>query len=235
MVRSVVAAVLLSAAVLFSVPSAHANSGELLDFAGLGNLQAVGNFYNGGGLASTPNYGVTFSSNFFGLISTKFGGAGNYNPEIFTGTQTISIPAAIFINGTTGSMAVGVMNVAAGFSNGLNFFYSAGFTGSQAETVTVWSGTNGTGTVLATITLQNNNGGCSGSGYAFCNWSNTPGLSFSGTAHSVTFSGPTNELGIAEITLGSPRTAIPEPSTIYLFGIGLVGVTLGRMRRFFGA
>ena len=67
MVRSVVGALLFCSLIIcFAAVPARANSGELLSFEGIGNLQAVGSFYNGGGLSSTPNYGVTFSSNFYG-------------------------------------------------------------------------------------------------------------------------------------------------------------------------
>jgi hypothetical protein len=126
---------------------------------------------------------------------------------------------------------MGVMNAARGFSNGLNFYYTAGFTGNQTGTVTVWSGANGTGMVLATITLTNNNASCSAPSY--CTWS-SDGVNFSGTAHSVTFSGPANELGLADLTLGKNTTAVPEPSSIFLLGSGLVGVSFFRVRRFLG-
>jgi len=222
MIRSALIALTVAlTALFFSASPAYANSGELMTFQGLGDLQPVGNFYNGGGLANTPNYGVTFSSNFFGLRAIANGGAGNFAPTP-TGTP------AIFMNGPTGSMVTGVMNVAPGFSNGLNFFYTAGFTGNQTETVTIWSGSNGTGTVLATISLANNNSSCTTP--AYCVWSNVQ-ESFSGTAHSVTFSGPANEIGFADITLNSSTTAVPEPSSLYLMGLGLAGVSAGQIRK----
>jgi len=49
----------------------------------------------------------------------------------------------------------------------------------------------------------------------------------------VTFSGPANELGLADITLGSNSTAVPEPSTIYFLATGLTGLSVGSIRRFF--
>jgi len=226
MVRSMLKVIVLVTAVSFFTASAFAHAGEILTFQGLGDQQPVGNFYNGGGLASTPNYGVSFSSNFFGLKSIANGGAGN-----FAGTP-LGTPAIFITNGTTGAPATGVMNVGPGFSNGINFFFTAGFTGGQTETVTIWSGANGTGTVLATITLANNNGTCGSP--AYCNWSDI-GASFqNGVAHSVTFTGPANELGITDITLGSSSTAIPEPSSIYLLGTGLAGIVLSKARRLLG-
>lgn len=213
----------LAAGILYlsiSTP-ALANSGELLNFQGLGDLQPVGNFYNGGGLTSTPNYGITFSSNFYGLRSVYNGGSGAFAADP-TGTP------AIFVNGTAGSNVTGYMNVSNGFSGGIQFFYTAGF----SETVTVWSGANGTGSILATITLSPNNGSCTGFP-TYCNWT-TAGLTFSGSAKSVTFTGTADGIGIADITIGSASTAIPEPSALYLLGTGLVGISLGRVRRFLG-
>jgi hypothetical protein len=223
MMRSVYSSVLLSTLLLLSA-SAYANSGRLLSFQGIGDMQEVGNFYNGGGIHGTPNLRITFSSNFFAIRSVFNNGSGEFN-------ATPSTTPAIFIDGTTGTAATGVMNDARGFGKGLNFYYTAGFTGTQTETVTVWSGANGSGTVLATITLANNNSSCSAPTY--CTWS-SDGVNFSGTAHSVTFSGPANELGLADITLGSNTTAVPEPSGIYLLGTGLAGISFFRIRRFLG-
>lgn len=201
--------------------AAFANSVELLNFNYLGDLQQVGNFYNGSGPADR-NYGITFSSDFFGLRSYANGGSGNF------GATPVGTPAVFISSGQTGSAALGVMNVNGGFTTGLNFFYTAAFAPGQSEMVTVWSGTNGTGTVLATLMLANNNGSCTAP--AYCNWSDASML-FSGTAHSVTFSGPSNEVGFTDITIGSKNTAVPEPSTIYLLGGGIVGVGLRGFRR----
>ena len=210
MTRFVSSSIVLSILLLISVSAFAHSGGELLSFQGIHDMQEVGNFYDGGQGPGIPrgvhNYGVSFSSNFFALRSVFSGGNGEFS-------TTPTTTPAIFIDGTTGAASTGVLNASRGFSKGFNFYYTAGFTGNQTGTVTIWSGANGTGTVLATITLANNNASCSSPSY--CTWS-SDGVNFSGTAHSVTFSGPANELGLADITLGSKSTAVPEPSSFFL-------------------
>jgi hypothetical protein len=203
--------------------AAHASSTILLNFAGLKDLEPVSNFYNGGsggfGSMSPNNFGITFSSNALAIKSYLKGGSGGF---VLPPTGT---PALFFNSGTSG-----YLNVASGFSTGINFFYAAGAQG----TVTVWSGANGTGSVLATITLGVNSGitnGCSGFP-SYCNWT-AVGLTFSGTGKSVTFSGPANQIGVTDITLGSSRTGVPEPSSLLLFGTGLVIFSSSQVRRLF--
>jgi len=212
--------VMVISALAFSASAAHAHSsGELLSFQGVQDMQPVGDFYNGAGLPGTPNYGITFSSNFLGLRSFSRPGNGAFAP---TPTAT----PAIFLPGSTGNSVTGIMNVSGGFTNGLQFFYTAGF----SQTVTLWSGTNGTGTVLATISLAANDGNCMNFP-TYCNWS-TVGVNLgSSSVKSVTFTGPANSLGISDITVGASTTAVPEPSTLCLLGTGLVGASIRQLRK----
>jgi hypothetical protein len=222
MTRSVCSALIFSTLLALSI-SAHANSGELLNFQGLGNLQQVGNFYNGDGISGTPNFGVTFSSNFYGIWPTSRNGAGNFAPT------PVGTPPIFVMGPTDGLQATGTMNITNGFSNGLDFYYAFNpMSAGQNVTVTVWSGANGTGSILLTISLSSN--ACSGTPY-FCTWTQV-GNSFTGTAHSITFSGPADQFGLADMTLGSSKTAIPEPSSILLLAVGGAGISLGALRRF---
>lgn len=113
------------------------------------------------------------------------------------------------------------MNVAGGFTTGFSFYYAdqVGFTG----TVNVYSGPSGTGTLLASLSLPS-----------------TPdpynvfvpvGVTFSGTADSVIFSGAANFIGFDNITLGSGTPTVPEPYSLALLGTGLLGLGLVRARR----
>jgi hypothetical protein len=111
------------------------------------------------------------------------------------------------------------MDVASGFDTGFSFFYTST---SFAGDVTVWSGLNGTGTLLTTINLAAL-GGCS-TAPNFCNWA-AAGGSFAGVAESAIFTGVANQIGFDNITIGSssPGT-VPEPRLIILPLMLLFGI-----------
>lgn len=169
----------------------------------VGNEQLL-NYYNGGTdqYGNTgPNYGISFGTDALAL--------GQYPaaPGSNTGNEPDGGNALIFLTGTGD-----LMNVAAGFTTGFSFYYDcpANLTGS----INVYSGINGTGTLLASLTLPGTS--VNSTEPFFGNW--TPiGVAFSGTAESVDFSGTANEIAFSDVTLDSSTpilNPVPEPTTV---------------------
>jgi hypothetical protein len=196
-----------------------------LDFA-LPDVNAGGtayeeilDYYNGGTDqygSSGANYGISFTSTALAL-----GQYALYPTLSNTGNEPGGGNGMIFLSGSAD-----VMNVAAGFNTGFSFYYAAAFAGS----ISVYSGLNGTGTLLATLTLpavgvQD----VTEPYYGLEGW--TPiGVSFSGTAESVDFSGTANYIAFADVTLNSSTpiigSGVPETTGInicVLAGLVLAG------------
>ncbi|PZQ59499.1 MAG: PEP-CTERM sorting domain-containing protein [Phenylobacterium zucineum] len=211
---------LLAAAAAAALSIAAPASAEIivLDFEGVGDLNPVGNFYNGG---AGTNYGVEFSGDTLAVVDADDGGSGNFANEPSSNT------IMFFLNANNA-----ILNFAAGFTTGFSFFYSS----STAATVNVYDGLNGTGNLLGSLNLdaqgfQN----CTGDpGGDFCNWT-AVGVAFAGTAKSINFGGTANQTGFDDITFGSDRpggTIVPEPSTWAMMLLGFAGLGSAlRMRR----
>ena len=189
-----------------------------LTFEGVGDGAQILDFYNGGTDSagnSGTNYGVSFSSDSLAIVSATAGGGGNFegNPSGST--------IAFFLSG-----AGDLINVAAGFTTGFSFFYSS----STAGSVDVYSGLNGTGTLLASVPLTANfQDHCSATATtSFCSW-DPVGVSFAGTAESVLFGGTANQTGYDDITFGS-SSPVPEASSLLLIASGLLGLGFARRR-----
>lgn len=117
------------------------------------------------------------------------------------------------------------MNVAAGFDGGLSFYYYNASNALFSGGVSVYSGLNGHGTRLSSVSLDRN------SRWSFLD------LTFSGIAQSVIFNGsPLFFTGFDDVTLGVSAAVhpVPEPSALGLFGLGvlLMGSFAGLRRRF---
>jgi hypothetical protein len=93
-------------------------------------------------------------------------------------------------------------------------------------TITAWSGLNGTGTQLASITLDPNstNGGCTSSAYCF--WS-TASLAWGGLAQSIQFGDAALKGGFDDITVNP----VPLPAAGWLLMSALGGIGAWRRKR----
>ncbi|MGA9422605.1 MAG: hypothetical protein WBW61_09590 [Rhodanobacteraceae bacterium] len=204
----------------------------VLDFEGLGDQEAVNEFYNGGtgGSGSGPgaNYGVSFSTNSLALIDSDDGGSGNFGGE--PSPDTI----LFFLSG-----AAATMNVPGGFTTGFSFFYSAI---NNPGVIRVYDGLDATGNLLATLDLPLTPAGGAPDPTGDFSPLVPIGVTFAGTAMSVDFGGTVNQVGFDNITLGSgtpggggppPPPSIPTPtlSLGWLLALGALLAVVGFTRR----
>ncbi|OWQ88807.1 hypothetical protein CDN99_15110 [Roseateles aquatilis] len=180
----------------------------VIDFDGPTSFAPIGDYYNGG---AGPNLGVSFTEPALGLANDALG-------TYFTNAPSMG---GVMFTFDTGAF----MNVAKGFTGEVSFFYSAA--AAFADAVTIYSGLNGTGSVLGTFSLTDNATlGCSDSG--FCHWDRLS-LAFNGTAQSIGFGAGAGQLAFDDVSI----SAVPEPESfaLMLAGLAAMGVVTRRQRR----
>jgi hypothetical protein len=222
--KNLVMAAVASTALVWAAGAANAST--VLTFEGLKALEPVMNYYDGGfggdGSGPGPNDGITFSSNSIALIEGIDGS--NFQGEPSPDT------VLSFLTGTGD-----IMNVAAGFTTGFSFYYSSLFDKGEVD---VYSGLNGTGTLLQSLSLPLTPMGVEGSPqcpgpYQFCPFEPI-GVAFSGTAESVDFADNANSIVFDNITLGDstpvgptpPPPSAPEPASLPLLAAGIAALGL---------
>jgi hypothetical protein len=150
-----------------------------------------------------------------------------------------------FENNPSGNNAVmfqalaDTMNLSPGYAlTSLSFAYSIennAYTSGASAYVSIWSGLNGTGTLLDTVALSANPTSvtCAHTGDVFCTWSMAT-ASFTGTAESVVWGSTpasgTNGIGETEFDSIS-MTVVPLPGALPLLLSGVGAFALWRHRR----
>ncbi|KQP43110.1 VPLPA-CTERM sorting domain-containing protein [Pseudorhodoferax sp. Leaf274] len=155
----------------------------------------------------------------YAASGVRFGGGAeglrNQDPDFVYFSNNPS-PVGILV----GNAAAATMNVDGGFSGAFSFWYSS--LDAVLGGVSIWSGLDGNGTLLASFDLAGNaQDGCDGATY--CNF-DLLSTSFSGVAYSVTFA---EAIGYDDVTFN----AVPEPASALLMGLGLAGLAASRRRR----
>jgi hypothetical protein len=197
---------LAALAMLAAVP-ASAQRAIKIDFELIpGYVGFIRDFYNGNG---GPNYGVTFTDAIANLSNDDLGPYYDGAPSPIT-VMLAYDPTAI-------------MNVVAGFSGQMTFYYSN--LPATQQVVRIYSGLNGTGTLLASIDLPGNaSDGCNT--VLYCRFDFAV-MRFDGVARSVNFGGNPQQTLFDDISI----TVLPEPASLSLLAAGLIGVLMQRRRR----
>lgn len=235
--KSNAVALLLAAGVLALGAAAQAQVTETMNFVGVNSGTSTGaaveNFYNGG----TSSTGNSFSQNLgvaYGIDAVAENSLNSTTNFLDNPSASTAVMYFKYLSSTnTAYTADNSMNVAGGFTSlAFNYASSGAYnsSGSGTPSVSLYSGLNGTGTLLATINLTLNDptgDGCATGKYCVWNSASTT-LAAGQVAQSAVFS------KASEYTLfdAVQISAVPEPSSFALAAAGLVAVAGAlRLRR----
>ncbi len=186
----------------------------VVDFETPTSFASIAEHYNGGvdsdDVAGT-NLGVSFGLDALALRNDELG------PYFSNAPSPVGVLTAV---GTDAAM-----NIVVGFAGVVSFSYSS----NDAGEIGLWSGLNGTGTRLGGLSLTANAAGCA-EATPLCTFSVASFDLGAGVAKSITFG---DAAGMTAVFDDVSVTAVPEPETYALMGLGLVAVAgmAGRARR----
>ena len=205
-----------------------------LTFGGQVNATNIENFFDGGtdayGTAggSANNVGITFTTpaEFLnaGYNGTGFNGGTGKFENVPSGATGVLYMASV------PTTTAPVLNDAAGFT-GISLNYSLlSNTASDGSTIQLWSGLNGTGTEVGTLTLGASTTpvACTSSHDEFCSWSSASNQSLTGVAESVVFAGDARTY--TEFDAVALTAPVPLPASLWLL-LGGAGGLWGFARR----
>jgi hypothetical protein len=207
---------------------------EVLTFGGQVNDSAISTFFDGGtdayGTAggAANNVGITFSA------PAEFANAG-YNGSGFNGGtgKFENVPSGatgVLYFASVPTTTAPILDDASGFS-GISLNYSLlGNSASYASTVSLYSGLDGTGNLLGTLTLSaaSTSVACTSSRDEFCTWSSAGNASLGGVAESAVFNGDARTFTEFD---GVALTPVPLPAALWLMLGGVGGLARFVRRR----
>lgn len=225
-------------AILLAMASQSQAATIVLDFEGVNSsypsgFAFIGDYYNGGVSSdgtSGIDVGIEFSENAQAICLNTPGTSCSNTSRGGQGNPDSQLGGLFFLSG-----GETFMNVAAGFTTGFSFFYTAIF---NTGSISVYDGLNGTGNLLASLSLDLTSSNC-GSEYnaGFCPFV-AGGIGFAGLAKSVSFAGVADQIVFDDVTFGSvtpdPDPApspVPVPAAFPMLAGGLGLLSMLRRRR----